>query len=67
MLEIGCGDGLLTWLYAGRASEVLGVDTDEESIQEARDALPGQLKDRVADVQSLDVPHQKFDIAFLSR
>ena len=70
VLEIGCGDGRLTWLYAGQAAQVLGVDTEEESIREARRALPSQLKDRVefrvADVQALDVPRRRFDIAFLS-
>jgi ubiquinone/menaquinone biosynthesis C-methylase UbiE len=70
VLEIGCGDGRLTWLYAERAAEVLGVDTEEDWIREARAALPDQLKDRVefrvADVQALDVPRQRFDIAFLS-
>ena len=70
VLEIGCGDGRLTWLYAERAAEVLGVDTEEESIRDARKALPDQLKDRVefrvADAQALDVPRQRFDIAFLS-
>ena len=70
VLEIGCGDGRLTLLYADRAAEVLGIDTEEESITEARRALPDRLKDRVefrvADVQALDVPRQRFDIAFLS-
>ena len=70
VLEIGCGDGRLTWLYAEQASEVLGVDPEEESIREARAALPDQLGDRVefrvADAQALDVPRQRFDIAFLS-
>jgi ubiquinone/menaquinone biosynthesis C-methylase UbiE len=70
VLEIGCGDGRMTWLYAEQTTGVLGVDPDEESIREARAALPDQLKDlvefRVADAQSLDVPRQRFDIAFLS-
>ena len=70
VLEIGCGDGRLTLLYAEQAAEVLGIDPEEESIREARRALPDQLKDRVefrvADVQALDVPRQRFDIAFLS-
>jgi ubiquinone/menaquinone biosynthesis C-methylase UbiE len=70
VLEVGCGDGRLTLLYAERAAEVLGIDTEEESIREARGALPDRLRDRVefrvADVQALDVPRQKFDIAFLS-
>jgi ubiquinone/menaquinone biosynthesis C-methylase UbiE len=70
VLEIGCGDGRLTWLYAEQATEVLGIDPEEESIREARAALPDQLADRVefrvADAQALDVPRQRFDIAFLS-
>jgi len=70
VLEIGCGDGRLTWLYAEQAGEVLGVDPDEESIREARRALPDQLAGhvefRVADARALDVPRQRFDIAFLS-
>jgi len=70
VLEIGCGDGRMTLLYAELAREVLGVDVEEESIREARATLPGRLADRVefrvADAQSLDVPRQRFDIAFLS-
>jgi ubiquinone/menaquinone biosynthesis C-methylase UbiE len=70
VLEIGCGDGRMTWLYAEQAAGVLGFDPDEDSIREARAALPDQLEDkvefRVADAQSLDIPRQKFDIAFLS-
>ncbi len=66
----GCGNGRLTLLYAEEAEYVLGIDTEEESVREARNALPDQLADRVEfrvrDVQALDVPRQKFDIAFLS-
>jgi ubiquinone/menaquinone biosynthesis C-methylase UbiE len=70
VLEIGCGDGRMTFLYAEQAREVLGVDVEEESIGEARAALPDRLADRVefrvADAEALDVPRQRFDIAFLS-
>jgi ubiquinone/menaquinone biosynthesis C-methylase UbiE len=70
VVELGCGDGRMTWLYAEKAREVLGVDSKEESIREARARLPAQLADRVefrvADAQSLDVPRPRFDIAFLS-
>ena len=70
VLEIGCGDGRLTWLYAEVAAEVLAVDPDEESIDNARAALPDRLRDRVeflvAEAESLDVPRPRFDIAFLS-
>ena len=70
VLEIGCGDGRMTFLYAEQAREVLGVDVEEESIRDARAALPDRLADRVefrvADAEALDVPRQRFDIAFLS-
>jgi ubiquinone/menaquinone biosynthesis C-methylase UbiE len=70
VLEIGCGDGRMTWLYADAAAEVLGFDDDEEAIEEARAAVPDDLKERVefrvASATALDVPRQRFDIAFLS-
>jgi ubiquinone/menaquinone biosynthesis C-methylase UbiE len=70
VLEIGCGDGRMTWLYAEQAAEVLAFDVEEESIRAARAALPDQLADRVefrvAEAESLNVPPQRFDIAFLS-
>jgi ubiquinone/menaquinone biosynthesis C-methylase UbiE len=70
VLEIGCGDGRMTWLYAGDAAEVLGVDPDADAIEEARAALPAELADRVsfrvAEAQALRVPRPRFDIAFLS-
>ncbi len=70
VLEIGCGDGRMTWLYAGDAKAVLAVDEDEDSIQEARATLAPPLSDRVefrvASAESLEVPRQRFDIAFLS-
>jgi ubiquinone/menaquinone biosynthesis C-methylase UbiE len=70
VLEIGCGDGRMTWLYADVAAEVLGFDDDEEAVEKARASVRDDLKDRVefrvASAQALDVPRQRFDIAFLS-
>lgn len=70
VLEIGCGDGRLTRVYAEQAAEVLGIDTEEDSIRDARAALPTALADRVefrvADAVTMDVPRARFDIAFLS-
>lgn len=70
VLEIGCGDGRMTWLYAEEAADVLAVDSDAESIHEAHAALPNRLRNRVEfrviEAESLDVPRQRFDIAFLS-
>jgi ubiquinone/menaquinone biosynthesis C-methylase UbiE len=70
VLELGCGDGRLTWRYAGQAKEVLGIDPDEEAIAAARAATPPELRDRVCfDVASpveLDMPRDHFDLAFFS-
>jgi 2-polyprenyl-3-methyl-5-hydroxy-6-metoxy-1,4-benzoquinol methylase len=70
VLELGCGDGRLTWRYAGQAKEVLGIDPDEEAITAARAATPPGLRDRVSfDVASpveRDMPRDHFDLAFFS-
>lgn len=70
VLEVGCGDGRMTWLFAHEAKEVLGVDPDEELIEEARTATPRELEDsvtfRVAEIEALEIPPPRFDIAFLS-
>jgi ubiquinone/menaquinone biosynthesis C-methylase UbiE len=70
VIEVGCGDGRLTWTYADRAAKVLGIDTESESIAAARQATPPELADkvrfRVADAVKLRVRPAGFDIAFLS-
>lgn len=47
VLEIGCGDGRLTWRYAGRAAHVMAIDPFAVGIRRARESLPPELKDRV--------------------
>jgi 2-polyprenyl-3-methyl-5-hydroxy-6-metoxy-1,4-benzoquinol methylase len=70
VLEIGCGDGRLTWLYAASTEEVLGIDPDREAIAAARASTPPALRERVRfDVASpveRDVPRGQFDLAFFS-
>jgi 2-polyprenyl-3-methyl-5-hydroxy-6-metoxy-1,4-benzoquinol methylase len=69
VLEVGCGDGRLTWLYAPRAESVLGIDPDEEQISVARKETPPELADRVSfEVgQAEDLSKTAvFDVAFLS-
>lgn len=69
VLEVGCGDGRLTWLYAGRAESVLGIDPEEEQITLARSQTPPALADRVRfEVgQAEDLARTAvFDVAFLS-
>jgi magnesium-protoporphyrin O-methyltransferase len=47
VLEIGCGDGRLTWRYAARAAHVTAIDAFSPGIERARDNLPAELRDRV--------------------
>ena len=47
VLEIGCGDGRLTWRYAGKAAHVTAIDPFAESIARAKENLPSDLEGRV--------------------
>ena len=47
VLEIGCGDGRLTWRYASRTAQVTAIDPFEESIAWARANVPDELRGRV--------------------
>ena len=72
VLEIGCGDGRLTWRYAGRAAHVTAIDPFAEGITRARENLPGELQGRVEfhhvafeDFAAASKP-STFDMAILS-
>jgi 2-polyprenyl-3-methyl-5-hydroxy-6-metoxy-1,4-benzoquinol methylase len=47
VLEIGCGDGRLTWRYAEAAAHVTGIEPFEEAIGRANANKPDTLRDRV--------------------
>lgn len=47
VLEIGCGDGRLTWRYAQRAARVDAIDPKIAEIEKAVTATPSVLKSRV--------------------
>ena len=47
VLEIGCGDGRLTWRYADRAAHITAIDPVAKQIALAREHLPSQLQDRI--------------------
>ncbi|HLE99886.1 MAG TPA: class I SAM-dependent methyltransferase [Gaiellaceae bacterium] len=70
VLELGCGDGRLTYRYARSTSSVLAVDPDEERIADASAALPHDLAGRVsfavAGAAEVDAPRASFDLALFS-
>jgi 2-polyprenyl-3-methyl-5-hydroxy-6-metoxy-1,4-benzoquinol methylase len=43
ILEVGCGDGRLTWKYASGAARVVAIDPFQESILRARRSVPEEL------------------------
>jgi len=70
VLEIGCGDGRLTWRYAERAARVTAIDLDAEKFAKAMETRPLNMKN----VQLLNIGlepfatqnKEKFDIAILA-
>ncbi len=72
VLEIGCGDGRLTWRYAGRAAHVTAIDPAAARIALAKEHLPPALHGRVEfrsvafeDFAAFSAP-AAFDIVILS-
>jgi 2-polyprenyl-3-methyl-5-hydroxy-6-metoxy-1,4-benzoquinol methylase len=47
VLEVGCGDGRLTWRIARQAARLLAIDPYEPSIVRARSQLPRDLESTV--------------------
>lgn len=73
ILEVGCGDGRLTWQLARQAGEVVGIDPSEEKITLARANLPEDLKGKteihalgLEDFYSRNPKPDKFDLVLLS-
>ena len=70
ILEIGCGEGCLTWKYAGASGLTVGFDPDHHALRVAQaDSLSG-LREHVhfAQASANHIPFSKetFDIAILA-
>ena len=70
VLEIGCGDGRLTWRYADQAAHIVAIDPKAEDIKIANEDCPENLRRKiefhVARLEDLEIPAEKFDLALLS-
>ena len=51
VLEIGCGDGRLTWRYADNAAHVTAIEPNAEQIALAKSNMPMNLQGKI-DFQS---------------
>ncbi|HSD83269.1 MAG TPA: class I SAM-dependent methyltransferase [Anaerolineae bacterium] len=70
VLEIGCGDGRLTWRYADRAAYILAIDPKADEIATALEECPADLRHKIEfrtlRLEELGLPTEKFDLALLS-
>ena len=70
VLEIGCGDGRLTWRFAHEAGSVLAFDAKEAKIAIANERTPDALKStvsfQVADISAIDLAEGAYDVAVIS-
>jgi 2-polyprenyl-3-methyl-5-hydroxy-6-metoxy-1,4-benzoquinol methylase len=70
VLDIGCGDGLLTCRFAPQATAVVAVDPSVPELREARSGRSQTLERRVhfaaARGQALPVAAGHYDLAFFT-
>ncbi len=70
VLEVGCGDGRLTWRYAKIARLVAGIDVDGAGLRTGWIERPSDLENVVffahADSTQLPFPAAEFDAAVLA-
>jgi ubiquinone/menaquinone biosynthesis C-methylase UbiE len=70
VLEIGCGEGRLTWRYASASALTVGLDPDKNALRVARIDRPSNLADKVrfvnAHAETIPFRKETFDIAVLA-
>jgi ubiquinone/menaquinone biosynthesis C-methylase UbiE len=70
VIEIGCGEGRMTWQYAKATQTTIGVDPDKDALRVAKVDRPSELEHKVlfAGAASEYLPFSKetFDIALLA-
>ena len=70
VLEIGCGEGRLTWQYAKAALTTVGIDSDKDALRIATVDRPADLENKArfacADSGYLPFSKETFDIAILA-
>jgi predicted RNA methylase len=70
VIQVGCGDGRVTWRFPGDPRSVLAIDPKPEAVEAARAACPPALRERVTfaigDITTMALPAGGFDVAVLS-
>lgn len=66
VLDVGCGDGVLSYLMSQRGLKASGVDSSREAIEFAKQKTQNGIDFRVGDVYSLPWGDDSFDIVVSS-
>ena len=70
VLEVGCGEGRMTWHYARETHTTIGIDMDTDALRVARVERPADLEHNVlftaAASEYLPFSKETFDIAVLA-
>ena len=70
VLEVGCGEGRLTWRYASGSLSTIGLDPDIDSLRVAAIDRPSDLDNKVyfvnAEAEHIPFKKETFDIAVLA-
>lgn len=70
VLEVGCGEGRLTWQYARETRVTVGIDLDPDALRVARIDRPSDMENNVhfsrAVSEQLPFSKETFDIALLA-
>lgn len=70
VLEVGCGDGRLTWRFAEQTRTVLALDPAAPAIAAAQAGCPEPLRQKVifqtADITTVELNPTAFDVVVLS-
>lgn len=70
VLEVGCGEGRMTWQYAGKTRTTIGIDTDVDALRVAKLDRASDLEHTVhfscAASEYLPFSKETFDIAILA-
>jgi ubiquinone/menaquinone biosynthesis C-methylase UbiE len=70
VLEIGCGEGRLTWQYAKETRSTIAIDLDADALRVATIDRPSDLENKVhfslARSEHLPFSKETFDMAILA-
>ena len=70
VLEVGCGDGRITFKYAALAKHVIAIDVNTEEIEKAKSKIPAELSSKlefqVCSGDNLLFEDETFDVVFFA-